>query len=117
MKLKINILQTSFIISLLGIFLLLVLSGFLQPKSINIEDITLKQLNKQVRISGQITNIKSYKDSSFRIITLNDKTESVPITTNQILDLSKNQTITVIGKITEYEGDLQIQANKIIFSP
>ena len=111
---KLNLLQISFIISLFGIFLLLLLSNTFQPKNIDISSITTNQLNKNIKISGQITDIKIFEESNFQIIELKDETGSISITTDKIINLSKNQTLQVIGKVTEYQGKLQVQANEIL---
>lgn len=110
---KINILQSSLIISLVGILILLSITTFLQPKQINISEINIKHLNKNIIVSGQITSIRSFEDSEFQIITLKDSTGEIQITADKVLQLTNNQNITVLGKITEYKGDLQVQANKI----
>lgn len=109
-----NLLKISFSVSLIGVFLLLFLSNFLEPKLTNIENINYKLSNKKVHIQGTISNIKTYENSSFQIITIKDSTGKIDITTNKILNLTKNQSITVIGTITEYNQTLQIQADKVV---
>ncbi len=109
---KINLLKISLSISLIGILLLLFLIN-INPKLINIEDINDKLLNEKVQVHGQIFNIRSYEDSNFQIISIKDKTGEIDITTSKILNISKDQNITIIGKITEYNDALQIQADKI----
>tara|TARA_Y100000310_G_C20686865_1_gene819568 strand:+ start:633 stop:980 length:348 start_codon:yes stop_codon:yes gene_type:complete len=111
---KISLLQLSLIISLFGIFLLLLFSNILKPKQIKIQEINNKLLNKNIEISGQITEIKAFEESNFQVITLKDETASISITIDKIINLSQNQNIQVIGKITEYQGELQVQANKIV---
>tara|TARA_Y100000310_G_C20633804_1_gene790096 strand:- start:944 stop:1252 length:309 start_codon:yes stop_codon:yes gene_type:complete len=102
----------------MGISTLLLISNTLQPKSINISSITQNQLNKKVKISGEIISTRIFEDSDFQIINLKDKTGNISITLdNPIPNLSKNQQLIVIGKITEYKNTLQIQADKIISSP
>ena len=110
---KIN-LRTSLSLSIIGVLILLFLSNTLQPKLIEIKDINSKLLEKQVKVSGQINSIRSFEDSDFQIISLKDETGKIDITTNKILNLTTNQSVSVIGKITEYEKDLQIQAEKIV---
>ena len=113
MKLKINLLPLCLSISLIGILLLLLISATYQPKLIKIEQINNKLLNKQVKIQATITNIKSFEDSNFQILSVKDNTEKIDITTNKILNLSNNQTIIIIGKVTQYKESLQIQAELI----
>jgi cell division protein FtsI/penicillin-binding protein 2 len=112
-KIKINLLQLSLIISLFGIFFLLLISNIFQAKQITISEINTNQLNKHVMTYGQVTSIRTFEDSNFQIITLKDSSGEISITIDKIVNLENNQNITVIGKITEYQGELQIQANKI----
>ncbi len=111
-----TLLKISLIISLIGILTLLFLANIQEPKLISIDKITDKQLNKNIKVQGQITNIKTYKDSNFQVISIKDGTGKIDITTNQILNLTNSQNLIVIGKLTEYKNNLQIQANKISIS-
>ena len=103
-KIKINLLQLSLIISLFGIFFLLLISNIFQAKQITISEINTKQLNKHIMTYGQITNIRNFEDSDFQIIILKDSSGEITITIDKIVNLENNQNITVIGKITEYQG-------------
>lgn len=107
-----KLIRLSFTISIAGIFLLLLFSNFLLPKLIEINKLDTSFINKQVQAKGNIKSIKSY--DSFQIITIEDSTGKISITLNKLTNLTINQTITVVGKVTEYKNNLQIQANKII---
>ncbi len=109
---KISLLKLSFVIAIVGILLLLVLANILPSQQIKIEKINNKLLNKKITTSGEILNLINY--DNFQIISIQDETGKIDITFNKILNLKKAQKITVIGKITEYKGNLQIQADKII---
>lgn len=111
---KASLLILFLLISIVGIFLLLLLSNFIEPRLIKIKDIDDSILNKNIKIQGTITNIRSYEESNFQVISIKDETEKIDITTNQILNLKTNQTIIVTGKVQEYKQNLQIQADKII---
>ena len=111
---KINLLKTGLIISLIGIFLLLLLSNILEPKLINIEQIDEKMLNRKVKVQGEIFNIRTYKDSDFQVISIKDETGKIDVTTDKILNLTSNQGIMVVGSVQEYKQYLQIRADKII---
>jgi len=110
---KISPLKISLLLSLTGILLLLLLSNFLEPKLINISEINDNSINQKTKIQGSIISIRSYKESNFQVISVKDKTGKIDITTNKILNLKNNQTITIIGKVTEYKQALQVQADKI----
>ena len=111
---KISLLRLFFVISLIGVFLLLILSNILEPRLISIEKINDKLIDKKVKVQGEIFNIKTYKDSDFQVISIKDKTGKIDITIDKILNLKNNQTITIIGKVTQYKQYLQIQADKIL---
>jgi len=111
---KINSLQISFIISLMGIFILLALLEFNQPLTKNISEINSKQLNQNIMISGQVISTKQFPDTNFQLINLQDKTGNITITIQKLIHITKNQTLIVTGKIIEYNGTLEIQAEKII---
>lgn len=111
---KANVLPLCLIITLIGIFLLFLLTT-LPPKSLKINQINNKLLNKQIKVIAKISDIRSYEESNFQIISIKDSTGKInAIISNQILNLKSNQSIIIIGKITEYNHTLQITADKII---
>lgn len=109
-----NLFKISLLISLIGIFLLLVLSNILEPKIIDISKINNPIIGEAVKIQGQIFNIREYPDSNFQVISIKDETGKVDVTTDRILNLTNNQEIIVIGVVKEYKEFLQVQANRIV---
>ncbi len=111
-----TLLKISLIISIIGTFILLILANTLPIKQYKIKDINDNLIDKKIQIQGQITNIKNY--DALKIITIKDKTASINTIyyTNNKLNLTKNQTITVIGTVREYKQELEIQADKIASS-
>ncbi len=83
-----------------------------EAKQENIADIKDNLLNQKIKIQGQVTQIKSYPD--FQIITIQDSTGKINTLINHPINLTKNQTLIVEGKVTEYKGQLQINADKVI---
>ncbi len=115
--------KLSLIITLIGIFFLLILLNISEPKLKNISEITIKDLNKNVKIKGGIISIKEYETNTkenFLILTVKDKTGKIEVLItnqkNQALNrqLTKNQTLIIIGKVSQYKDTMQIQAEKII---
>jgi DNA/RNA endonuclease YhcR with UshA esterase domain len=106
---------TSLIISIIGIFLLLILTLTIQPVKTKIKDIDSSELNQRIQIQGKIISIRTYKSQNFQIITLNDSTGKIDITLTPI-NVTKNQTIIVTGRVAEYKNNLQIEAEKISLS-
>ena len=100
-----NLLKISLIISVTGIFFLLLLSILIQPKQINNEK-ELK-LNDYISVKGKIISIRNYDD--FNVIKLDN---NITLTCEKC-KLKQNQTIIAEGKVEEYEKQLQINAEKI----
>jgi len=112
--------KLSLIISILGIITLLILVNTIEPKLQKINEITLKDLNKKVKISGQVINIKTIENSNtkefFQIIEISDNTGKIDgiLNSKAKIELTKNQNVTIIGRVAQYKDKLQIQAEKII---
>ena len=120
-----NLIKISLTISLLGIITLLILANTIEPKLTKIKDITIKQLNKKVKILGKIENIKIIENNktreSFQILTISDETGKVDAVFNtkpnlNLLNLKINQNLIITGRVTQYKDKLQIQAEKIILT-
>ena len=103
--------KLALITALIGIIILIFLSNSLEPKLIKISDINGKMFDQTVKVSGEITKIKTY--DSFTLLILNDKTENITVISYQKLNLSISDKIKVTGKIVEYKGFLEIEADKI----
>lgn len=108
-----TLLKLSFIISILGILLLLFLANTIQPAQIKIKNISQQNLNQKIQLTGKIQSIKTYKESDFQILTINDSTDKIDILIDSPINLTKNQTIMIQGRITDYKNNPQIQADKI----
>lgn len=102
-------------LSLVGILFLLFLAFYLPPETLKISEINEKMLGKQVKLEGKITGIKDFSSKDFLLLTLEDKTGKITLIafTKNKLDIT-NKTYIVTGKISEYNKELQITAEKII---
>ena len=107
------ILKIAFSVSLIGILILLFLSETIEPRLVTISSLSNKDLNKKVKISGEILEIENKE--GFQIISIKDQTGEISIIANtqlQISEIKKN--ITIVGLVQEYEGNIQISADKIL---
>ena len=118
-----NLKKLSLTISLLGIITLLILANILEPKFQKINEKTLKNLNKKVKIFGIVKEIKIYENNKtkefFYVLIISDETGKIDAVFNakpnsNLLNLKTNQNITMIGRVTQYKDKLQIQVEKII---
>ena len=107
---QIKLLKLSLIISILGIFLLLILTNLIKPQQVNnYQQLSQLKLNQLATTTGKVISV--YSTNDFNIIKLNN---NLTLTFNQKnLQLKQNQTITATGIISSYQSSLQIQANKI----
>lgn len=101
-------------ISLIGILILLIIINTQEPELSNISAIKNKSLNERVKFQGQIIEIKIFK-SNFTIAKIRDNFSAVEIICNcENIKYHKNKTLEITGRLTTYQGNLQVQADKII---
>ena len=107
--------KIALIISLIGIFILLILINLQEPKISEINSLSNKRLNEEVKIQGKIIDLKIFQ-SNFTITKIKDNSGFIEVICNcpQIKKL-QNSTLQITGKLTEYQSNLQIQADKILF--
>lgn len=105
------LLALSFICSLIGLFLIILLANHLEPTLITIKSIDENNLDNFVKIQGTITEIKETEGLS--IFTIKDETKSIKIVSYEKPLLMRNQEIEVVGKVVEYQGALELEATTI----
>jgi RecJ-like exonuclease len=101
------------LLSIAGIFFLLILPNLLPEKIIKIEDIKNKNLNQEITLEGKLKTI--YEKPGFQILKIEDKTGSIEGITFSNIQLKINQTKTykITGVLEEYNHTLQVNINKI----
>ena len=113
-----NMNKKGYSIAVIGIFALLFFSYVYEPPVIKIEKITSKELNKKVKIVGEIIKIKEYATNTREkqtVLTLKDNTGSIDIIIfDQTALTSTTKPITVMGRVSRYKEKLQIIPEKII---
>jgi RecJ-like exonuclease len=102
------------ITAILGIILLIFLSETLEPKKMTIGKITSKDIDSYVKVSGDITYIKQYTSST--LLKIEDSTGKIYAIFYGNANISKGYA-TITGKVTEYRGILEIEAEKIKVLP
>jgi len=118
MPLKIKNPKTlSLILSILGIFTIVILAQTLEPKLIKISDISKNMLDEYVKVHGQVQDIQKIQSQDYPnpiiLIYVKDSNSSITIVWRQDIDLTPNQFIQIIGKVSDYKGVMQIEASKI----
>lgn len=105
-----KIAKLALITSLIGVFLLIILSQYLEPKIRPISEISKSEIGNFVKVSGKVSNIKQTKITTFD---LSDKTGEIDIVSFDKINISNNQDLEIIGKVNTYYNSLQIEAREI----
>jgi RecJ-like exonuclease len=108
-----TLLKIAIISSLIGILILLYISEHIEIKEFKISEITRDKLDERVKIKGDIIAIK--ETPGLYILTLKDKTSSIPIVIfkEEPLSLEHGMLIEIQGIVIEYKGIIEIQAEEI----
>ena len=103
--------KTALFLSLLGIFLLIIISNFIEPRLSKIESIDRKNIEDFIKIKGNISDIKNIGNMTlFRIGDETGKINGI-IYDNEKIKERKN--VIIIGKIMDFEGELEIEVRSI----
>ena len=103
--------KTLLIFSILGIFLLLIISKTIEPPLVKIKSLDETYIDKTVKVTGKIIDIHNVKSS--QTLTLQEDLSKINIFINSKQNLTPNSTITVTGKIQKYNNKLEMEAEKI----
>ena len=114
-----KLLKIALVTSLIGLIGLIMFTPSIEVKEVKIKDVTRAMIDEEVSINCVVTEIKSSKSGSSYFLTINDGTGQMPliIFERQIaqmqpnnLDINdfKNKKVNVVGKITEYNNEMEI---------
>ena len=108
-----NLLRLAIITSIIGILILIIISEKITPAKIQISEITEKDIDRVIKIKGEITSIT--QTDSLLILTIKDDTAEIKVTAfkEKDIEIKKNQIAEIEGKITLYTNQIQIEADKI----
>ena len=111
-----SLLKISFIMMFIGLFAIVFLSDYIEPSLMKIQDMNEFMLDEWVKINGTIIDVQNI--SATLILTLEDDTASIKVIEYNAknLEFSEGMTAEVLGKVTEYKGELEISASKIIIN-
>ena len=104
------------LLSIIGIFIIVILAQTLEPKLIKVSDINKKMLDEYTKVQGQVIGIQKIKNQDYQrpkiLITIKNQS-TITVVWRQETNLTKNQIIQVIGKVSDYQNNTQIEAQKI----
>ena len=113
------IFKAALITSLIGIIGMLVFASYIEPKEIQIKDITRNNIGETVTVTGVVESIKESSSGSSCFIELNDGTGKINLIifestlvelqdAGNDLDSFKGHKVKVIGSITEYKSSMEL---------
>jgi hypothetical protein len=105
-----TLLKIAVIGSLVGIFLLYLISENIKIDQTSVSNIEQENIGTDILLKAQVSDV--YNQEGFSIITVIQPKE-VQIIAYDNVSLKIGQEIEVIGEIDEYEGEKQIVANRI----
>ena len=114
-----KLLKIALITSLIGLIGLIIFTPSIEVKEAKISDINRAMIDEEVSINCVVSDIKSSKSGSSYFLTINDGTGQMPliIFESQIAQMQSNnleigdfkgKKVNVVGKITEYNNELEI---------
>ena len=109
-----TLLKTALIVSLLGLLILYLISGNIEIKEKNIEKITLENKDEFVKLRGIVSKVIDTEK-----VTIMEITQPQQITVvlfkdeNKTMPIQEGNEVEVIGKVDEYEGKLEIIADRL----
>ena len=105
------------VLSVLGLGLLIIVSGFLEPAYVKVGDVDSGMLENSVRLKGVVAGVHAFKGGSL-LLSVADGNSSVdvylPYSVSSGLDKASvnGSAIDVVGVVELYNGKLEVVADK-----
>ncbi len=107
------LLKFSLIVSLIGIFILVILVNSIEPEIIKISSINERMIDEWVKIKGNVTEHRVVE--GLTILTIYDGTAGINAIFRKEIHNIEGVEVTITGKIIDYKGELEIDISEIKF--
>lgn len=101
--------------TILGLIGLIILSGYVNPEELSVNEIDKSKIDNQVKVTGIIENYTITKTGTM-IITLNDGSNVIKVvifpSTSLNITLYNGMNITVTARVVEYNGEMELIIEK-----
>jgi len=112
--------KISFVITIVGVIALYFIVQTTEPNLTPLKDISHDMVGNYVKVVGAVKSI-SWHESGHLFITLRDEYDEIKVVMfskeakkfAELKEIKKDEQITIIGKIDEYENELEVVAEKI----
>ena len=105
-----DLIKISAITALIGLIALFFLAFYLEPKPSQISEITESNFGEFVKLTGEVIKLKQGTITQFDLV---DERDAIKIISFKRLNISNGDRVEVIGKVDDYKGLLEINAEKI----
>ena len=114
-----KLLKIALVTSLIRLIGLILFTPSIEVKEVKIKDITRSMIDEEVSINCVVSDVKSSKSGSSYFLTINDGTGQMSLiifesqiaqmqTNNLDIEDYKDKKVNVIGKVTEYNKEMEI---------
>lgn len=101
--------------TILGLIGLIILSGYVNPEELSVNEIDKSKIDNQVKVTGIIENYTITKTGTM-IVTLNDGSDVIKVvifpSTSLNTTLYNGMNITVTARVVEYNGEMELIIEK-----
>lgn len=101
--------------TILGLIGLIILSGYVNPEELSVNEIDKSKIDNQVKVTGIIENYTITKTGTM-IVTLDDGSDVIKVvifpSTSLNTTLYNGMNITVTAKVVEYNGEMELIIEK-----
>jgi RecJ-like exonuclease len=107
-----KIFKISLITTAIGLVMLLLLSGYVNPENLTIDRIDKSKIDNQIEVEAMVSKITTTNSGTI-IISLDDGTDTINLVAFPSAELSadevkKGMNIRVIARVTPYHDDLEL---------
>ena len=114
-----KLLKIALITSLIGLIGLIIFTPSIEVKQVKLEDISRAMIDEEVSVECVVSEIQQSKSGSSYFLTVNDGTGQMQVIIfeshlaeleSNNLDISdfKDKKVNIVGKITEYNNEMEI---------
>ena len=106
-----KIFKISLITTIIGLFLIMVLSGYVNPERLDINQIDKSKIDNQIEVDATSASVTQTKTNT-KIVKLSDDTGNITLVIFPSVgyedNLTKNQKVKVIAKVSQYNNDMEL---------
>ncbi|MFA5142382.1 MAG: hypothetical protein WC471_05425 [Candidatus Woesearchaeota archaeon] len=106
-----TLLKLAVVSSIIGLIILFVMSSFTQLDNTDISKLTSLDVDKTLKVTGIITKISQTEQTTMLEIAQHNRMPVLIFDTN--LTLNKGDEVEIIGKAQDYNGELELIADRI----